>query len=67
MSSSSEAEVLFHTHGAARIITLNRPKALNALNLTMVRKIYPAMKVLLVSTSHIITRFRNGKRTLLLA
>ena len=48
MSSSSEAEVLFETHGAARIITLNRPKALNALNLPMVRKIYPTMKVSLI-------------------
>uniref|UniRef100_A0AC34RJ39 3-hydroxyisobutyryl-CoA hydrolase, mitochondrial n=1 Tax=Panagrolaimus sp. JU765 TaxID=591449 RepID=A0AC34RJ39_9BILA len=44
MSSSSDAEVLFQAEGAARIITLNRPKALNALNLPMVRLIYPVLK-----------------------
>jgi 3-hydroxyisobutyryl-CoA hydrolase len=42
--SSAESEVLFDSKGAARIITLNRPKALNALNLPMVRQIYPQMK-----------------------
>ncbi|CAM1303991.1 HIBCH (predicted) [Pycnogonum litorale] len=44
---SSEAEdqdVLFDNVGGNRIITLNRPHALNSLNLSMIRKIYPQLK-----------------------
>jgi enoyl-CoA hydratase len=37
---SEEAEVLFSRDGGAGIITLNRPRALNALTLDMVRRIY---------------------------
>lgn len=40
---SDEPEVLFATRGAAAIITLNRPKALNALTLGMVRAIHPKL------------------------
>lgn len=39
-----EAEVLLEEKGAAGIITLNRPKALNALNLAMVREILPRLR-----------------------
>jgi enoyl-CoA hydratase len=41
---SEEAEVLFAHDGVAGIITLNRPKALNALTLGMVRAIHPQLK-----------------------
>lgn len=37
-------EVILETHGNKCVITLNRPKALNALNLNMIRKITPALK-----------------------
>lgn len=40
---SQEAEVLFSRIGAAGLITLNRPKALNALTLNMVRLIHPQL------------------------
>lgn len=38
-----EAEVLFERRGGAGIVTLNRPKALNALTLGMVRTIHPKL------------------------
>jgi len=44
MSSGEENEVILQTVANKGIITLNRPKALNALNLSMIRKIYPTMK-----------------------
>ena len=40
---SEEAEVLFEKRGVAGIVTLNRPKALNALTLDMVRLIHPQL------------------------
>ncbi|XP_059896903.1 3-hydroxyisobutyryl-CoA hydrolase, mitochondrial [Gadus macrocephalus] len=44
MSSASAPEVLLEKVGRAGVITLNRPKALNALNLTMTRLLYPQLK-----------------------
>lgn len=45
MSSRVEPEVLLEKVGCAGVITINRPKVLNALNLTMIRQIYPQLKV----------------------
>ncbi|XP_070770804.1 3-hydroxyisobutyryl-CoA hydrolase, mitochondrial [Enoplosus armatus] len=44
MSSQVEPEVLLEKVGSAGVITMNRPKVLNALNLTMIRQIYPQLK-----------------------
>ncbi|XP_064595108.1 3-hydroxyisobutyryl-CoA hydrolase, mitochondrial-like [Liolophura sinensis] len=40
---SASEEVIFQTVGNKGVITLNRPSALNALNLPMIRKMYPQM------------------------
>ncbi|CAL8240618.1 unnamed protein product [Merluccius merluccius] len=44
MSSQPAPEVLMEKVGRAGVITLNRPKALNALNLPMIRLLYPQLK-----------------------
>ncbi|XP_028992490.1 3-hydroxyisobutyryl-CoA hydrolase, mitochondrial [Betta splendens] len=44
MSSHMEPEILLEKTGRIGVITLNRPKVLNALNLAMIRQIYPQLK-----------------------
>lgn len=44
MSTNSSEEVILERIGNKGIITLNRPKALNALNLSMIKKIYPQLR-----------------------
>lgn len=44
MSSQVDSGVLLEKVGCAGVITLNRPKALNALNMPMVQHIYPQLK-----------------------
>lgn len=41
---TSEEDVILETQGHAGLITLNRPKKLNTLNLEMIRKMYPVLK-----------------------
>lgn len=44
MSGTASSEVLLEKVGNAGVITLNRPKALNALNLSMIRLLHPQLK-----------------------
>ncbi|XP_047725057.1 3-hydroxyisobutyryl-CoA hydrolase, mitochondrial isoform X2 [Prionailurus viverrinus] len=44
MHMDAAGEVLLERRGCAGVITLNRPKFLNALNLNMIRHIYPQLK-----------------------
>ena len=46
MSGFAEDDVLFERIGGAGVVTLNRPSALNALNLSMIRKISPMIEVI---------------------
>ncbi|XP_033024592.1 3-hydroxyisobutyryl-CoA hydrolase, mitochondrial isoform X1 [Lacerta agilis] len=43
-TTASSSEVLLEKKGCAGVITMNRPKALNALNISMIRQIYPQLK-----------------------
>ncbi|CAD6187823.1 unnamed protein product [Caenorhabditis auriculariae] len=43
-ASGSNSEILVDKHDRKRVVTLNRPKALNALNLNMVREFYHVLQ-----------------------
>nr|XP_060620086.1 3-hydroxyisobutyryl-CoA hydrolase, mitochondrial [Anolis sagrei ordinatus] len=43
-TADSSPDVLLEKKGCAGVITMNRPKALNALTLSMIRQIYPQLK-----------------------
>jgi hypothetical protein len=45
MCTAASDEVIFQKIGTKGVVTLNRPKALNALNLSMIRKIFPVLSV----------------------
>ena len=47
-SSSADDEVILEKVKDKGVITLNRPKALNALNLSMIRTIYPKLQVSMI-------------------
>jgi len=44
MSDDDDDEVLFETRANSGVITLNRPRALNALNLNMIRTMHPVVE-----------------------
>ncbi|GAB6032377.1 hypothetical protein CHUAL_011019 [Chamberlinius hualienensis] len=61
MSSSSTSEVLMEKVGNKGIITLNRPNALNALNLSMIRQIYPQLRAWEKEVSFIVIKGEGDK------
>ncbi|XP_030761932.1 3-hydroxyisobutyryl-CoA hydrolase, mitochondrial isoform X2 [Sitophilus oryzae] len=59
--STEESDVITQEVGDKGIIILNRPKALNSLNLSMVNKIYPALKKWESEKSLVIIKGAGGK------
>jgi len=61
MSAETAPEVLLETINGKGVITLNKPRTLNALNLTMIRKIYPTLKAWESSQKLVIIKGAGGK------
>ncbi|CAH1737848.1 unnamed protein product [Aphis gossypii] len=61
LSTASMDDVLFEVKNDVGIITLNRPKALNALNLSMVAKIRPKLKEYESQVRMVIVQGAGGK------
>lgn len=61
MSTTAENDVLFNEIGDKGIITLNRPKALNALDTSMVNKLYPTLAKWQTQKSLVIIKGAGGK------
>ena len=53
-------EVLYVENGHSRTVVLNRPKKLNALNLSMIRDMDPALRVCARSPLHRLTKAALG-------
>ncbi|CAG7836885.1 unnamed protein product [Allacma fusca] len=60
-ATSEEQDVILESVNRKGIITLNRPKALNALNLSMLRKIYPVLKEWESSQKFVIIKGSGGR------
>lgn len=58
---TAEEDVLFSQQRGNRTILLNRPKKLNSLNLSMIEKILPRLKVLLSVNKRMGFNGRHGR------
>ena len=60
-STNTQDEVIFQVKNNVGLVTLNRPKALNALNLQMANQIYPKLKEWESSVKFVIIEGTGGK------
>ena len=60
-NNAQDAPVLFEVKNDVGLITLNRPKALNALNLPMIKAMYPTLKEWEKSLKLVMIQGNGGK------